>query len=48
MLLVLQRKNLADSLVKNIAEEFRKGSVHACRVLDFNYVDNVAGVTLKQ
>lgn len=44
----LQKKNLSDSEVKSVATEFKKGSFHKCRVLDFDYLDLVAGVTLRE
>ncbi len=44
----LQKKQLSDGEVKDVLSTFSKGQKHTCRVIDFDFMDNVAIVSLKQ
>ncbi|XP_013409500.1 protein RRP5 homolog isoform X4 [Lingula anatina] len=41
-------KNLSDKEIKDIAQVFRAGSTHRCRVLDHDYMDNIMLVSCKE
>ena len=42
-----QRALLSDDK-KDLEKKFKVGSVHECRVTDFNYVDNMVILTAKE
>ncbi len=46
--MLFQKKHLSDGEIKDVLSTFSKGQKHTCRVIDFDFMDNVAIVSLKQ